>query len=365
VTGAARAQFRVRLRRRGGYHALRFPRQPKIRTSGHVLASSTIRENLPALTGLRGLAALVVVVFHTRRLGGVEFASFAPVIDHSYIAVDVFFVLSGFILTHVYGSRFTAQWSRTDIAEFWWARIARCYPIHLFMLVLFLRNWRLPGNGLPGLLLNLFMLNVWGSAWNPVAWSISAEFHAYALFPFIVGALLRTRFPLFIALGAIAAEICGWDNILGPLAIVRVIAEFVLGILIYRAWHAGHLPTRVASAFGFLEARPCLWLGRVSYSLYMVQVFVILVCRGAFEHVLPSPLLFVTMVALCLGAAAVLSRYVEYPARDYLRRWRSNTASMPAASPYVRERLDNSDVQPVAGIDETRAKEDSAGERLE
>jgi len=71
------------------------------------------REELPGLTGLRGLAAMSVLGFH-----------FCWGFTYGYLGVDVFFVLSGFILTYVYRDGVSA-------GSFLWARVARTIPTHI------------------------------------------------------------------------------------------------------------------------------------------------------------------------------------------------------------------------------------------
>src|SRR5215472_15992241 len=86
------------------------------------------QDGLPSLTGLRGVAAVVVVLYHAQILRtGVRVGSG---IARGYLAVDLFFLLSGFVLAHVYGARIAASPWR-EIGPFFWARFAKIYPIHL------------------------------------------------------------------------------------------------------------------------------------------------------------------------------------------------------------------------------------------
>ena len=62
------------------------------------------RQELPSLTPLRGIAAPVVVAFHIRGVSYAESPDEMPVLlGHGYLAVDLFFILSGIVLMHVYG----------------------------------------------------------------------------------------------------------------------------------------------------------------------------------------------------------------------------------------------------------------------
>src|ERR1700744_4959496 len=86
--------------------------------------SSSRPQDIPALTGLRGVAALWVVLFH------MELETPIPIIEKGYLGVDIFFILSGFILMHVYADR-----KEFNYNEFVRARLARIYPLHMLSLV--------------------------------------------------------------------------------------------------------------------------------------------------------------------------------------------------------------------------------------
>jgi peptidoglycan/LPS O-acetylase OafA/YrhL len=132
------------------------------------------RTEISALTSLRGVAALTVLIFHV-------------VPDfRGYLAVDLFFLLSGFVLTHVYRG---FELTRQSYFNFLKARLARIYPVHLMILVVLLPmlNTR-PDFSSGGLLSSLFLMqSPWHSiSWNYASWSISAEWHCYLLFPILV-----------------------------------------------------------------------------------------------------------------------------------------------------------------------------------
>ena len=202
------------------------------------------------LDGLRGLAALSVVVLHSHRLiGDMSWSSAA-------LAVDLFFVLSGFVLAHAYSSRLSENLS---VAEFMKARIIRLYPLYIVGIalgiveaLLVIRyqqgaiawDWWKFWTSLP---LNLFMIPTPGALYpfNGVMWSIFLELVVNAIwalsFPF-----LRTNRAL-IAVVAVAAIglivsvlIHGKLTSLGtswhtmPGGIFRVCFPFFFGVLIYR-----------------------------------------------------------------------------------------------------------------------------------
>ena len=98
-------------------------------------------QELQSLTPLRGIAAIWVICFH---YVVVYFSAFHPeqissVLNKGYLAVDMFFMLSGFVLSHVYWGTFTSE--TADAGCYWkfmGARVARLYPLHLFNLCQFL-----------------------------------------------------------------------------------------------------------------------------------------------------------------------------------------------------------------------------------
>ena len=86
--------------------------------------TTTTRKDIAALTSLRGIAALTVLIFHTNTWN-----------FRGYLGVDLFFLLSGFVLAYVYGQM---ELSRQTYCSFLKARLARVYPVHLLILVLIL-----------------------------------------------------------------------------------------------------------------------------------------------------------------------------------------------------------------------------------
>jgi peptidoglycan/LPS O-acetylase OafA/YrhL len=198
---------------------------------------------ISALTSLRGVAALTVLIFHV-------IPDF-----RGYLAVDLFFLLSGFVLTHVYRQ---IALTRESYFKFLKARLARIYPVHLMMLVVLLPMLDTrPDFSSGGLLSSLLLLqSPWHSiCWNYASWSISAEWHAYLLFPILVmnyrtrsnKALLAT---LLVCAGVVGLTdlTLGSGNISNTIVVLlRCLPEFISGMAIY-----------------FLLARGCLpkWIGR-------------------------------------------------------------------------------------------------------
>jgi peptidoglycan/LPS O-acetylase OafA/YrhL len=162
------------------------------------------RPQLPALTGVRFVAALLVVLLHAHsalRLGLP--AALRPVVASGQLSVTLFFVLSGFILVYTYSRDGRPGKVGVSPAAFWRARFARIYPVYALGLLLdapfFLGAWLGGGLHLSGpvtLVLAPTLLQAWtppsACVWNCPGWSVSAEAFFYVLFP----ALLPVAFTL-------------------------------------------------------------------------------------------------------------------------------------------------------------------------
>ena len=120
--------------------------------------------------------------------------------------MDLFFALSGFILAHTYLSSLGERLKVNKSVRFLWLRLARIYPVHVVMLLIagfavtaqsivtgeeLNRSWLNPWDFIK----NLLLIQEWGSdpqrGWNFVAWSLSMEWLAYLIFPFMALVLWR------------------------------------------------------------------------------------------------------------------------------------------------------------------------------
>ncbi len=348
---------------------------------------------LPALTALRGLAAMAVLLFHSSFFASHIAGGEEPgVWGRGYLAVDLFFFLSGFVLTHVYGRRFIDERSWRELGKFLWARFCRIYPASLFATAVFafaFGRFVLPGGVVLGrdLTVSLLLIQVPlldKVILNPPSWSISAEFYAYLLFPFIVPVILRLRGRLAAALCAVLLSGITVDHIVfsqqeqisGWAALVRSLPEFTAGVFIYRAYSErvfrtfwekdstffGTAALIVAACFadvpdgpivmllsalllaavcntgkmaGCLNTKPLLWLGEVSYSVYIVQalpltsMFVVAGILAA-HGFSPFQLQWIG-VSLALGSGVLVHRCVDIPVRAALRRLPDRAMAVVAA----------------------------------
>ena len=296
--------------------------------------------NMKALTGLRGIAAVYVMMFHF--FEGQPLSNPATsVLAHGYLAVDLFFILSGFVMALNYEGMFRYGSSGSAYLRFLGRRIARVYPLYTAMTLLAcalmgLSLLNTPAiDSMPAALgLNLLMVQSWGltASLDGPAWSISAEWAVYLLFPAIlVPCLFRAAW-----LGWVSAAVCvmavamlcflpaEWSVKPYPemlldlhhpamlLPLLRCVPEFALGVLTFRASRT-HLCARLArdqalslavclaivvalaipkSDFlvvvlfvplilsltsgghlpaRFLASRPVEYLGELSYSIYLTH----------------------------------------------------------------------------------------------
>jgi peptidoglycan/LPS O-acetylase OafA/YrhL len=222
---------------------------------------------IEALTSLRGIAALIVVVHHfsiyTLPQTGQWLATYGNFFRNGYLSVDFFFMLSGFIMAHVYLAKFADRITRSSYTEYLRARFARIYPLHLFTLLLlvgleFIKLWtgqgaftgkfNLTALGANVLLLQAFDLTcppllACQTYWNEPAWSISVEFIIYTVFPWLLFWLLKIkpRYDWMIYLGSLLSLLLlikvtrgNLDAIIGIPAIARCGLECIIGIITYK-----------------------------------------------------------------------------------------------------------------------------------
>ncbi len=225
-------------------------------------------QDLKPLTALRFFAAMWVVLYHF--WPNLQ-ADRPNIIARGYLGVELFFVLSGFILCHVYLESFRAR--RFGYRDFLWARLARIYPMHLSIiagLALLIGGLSFAGihagdkliiwSSLPA---HLTLTQAWGLAphggWNHPSWSISAEWFAYLTFPvFAVAAVALWSRPV-VALGLVAVLLAVL-YIVFPLVAgfplteatmfwgaLRIVPCFALGCAAWLVWRSGRITSRTAS----------------------------------------------------------------------------------------------------------------------
>ncbi|MCU1251891.1 MAG: acyltransferase 3 [Edaphobacter sp.] len=151
--------------------------------------ATTRKPPLPALTGIRTLLAIFIILFH---FTPPHLGLLYPFIDNGFVFVGVFFLISGYVLTYNYADRGRSLSKR----EFWLARISRLYPVYLFVLLISLsmvqEEWHARSHAefWQGIILTPFVLQGWSPSvatfWNTVAWTLTSECVLYATFPWLI-----------------------------------------------------------------------------------------------------------------------------------------------------------------------------------
>lgn len=210
---------------------------------------STHKERFDSLDSLRGIFAIMVVLYHLRWVGGMKDIEF---IAHSRIFVDFFFVLSGFVLSYKFSKSHSIQFK-----DFLTNRFKRIYPLHIVTLLVIVgiqlatlalshMGFNIGKDAFSGktalneLLPNILLLQSWFSnfnhlSFNYASWSISIEFYIYLVF-FLT--IISNRFKWLLWLIAILFGGLNLINNYGlTIQAARGVYGFFLGVIsfyIYR-----------------------------------------------------------------------------------------------------------------------------------
>ncbi len=337
---------------------------------------------LRALTGVRGIAAWFVVFYHIRlSIAGLPIG-LRDVFAKGYLAVDFFFLLSGFVIWLTWSGRIRTG-GMTSIPRFLQKRIARIWPLHLvtlggavaLALVLGATGRSDPQFVFSELPLHILLLQNWGFtrhlAWNDPAWSISAELGAYLLFPVLVTAVNWRRLPSVALLAIAGALFIGLHLAMGAptlgidiprYGLLRCLVEFTTGsivcalwlrwrdltwgpvyaalaaVLLAAAWVAGAPETLVVPAIfaatllllaltagkrgNLFELRWTHYLGEISYATYLSHFILWKAFKLAFvsDATAVSPAKIGLYLCLVLLSSIALYHLIERPAQRLLNR---------------------------------------------
>jgi peptidoglycan/LPS O-acetylase OafA/YrhL len=278
-----------------------------------------VKDHLRVLDGLRGTAAITVVVYHLwQSLMGMAPPD-APWVRHGYLAVDFFFCLSGYVLGYAYDDRY----GHMSVAAFLRTRLIRLHPMvvagiflglacycldpfsgsdpnHPWMEPQSAPFWKIAANVVGG----LTMLPTWPlpnrfgaffSLNNP-AWSLMWEYVASGAFAFLLWPMKRNRLATCVALAALAI---GWSAYHGhglvpgfawgqaTYGLIRVAFSFCMGLLLFRS----RFVIKSGAGFGILSLLLILlfiglhgqqWIHNWVYDLATVTIaFPLLIALGA------------------------------------------------------------------------------------
>jgi|GEM_PF-1939521 Predicted acyltransferases len=336
-------------------------------------------EEIESLTGLRGVAALMVVLYHANE-SFIKAAGTGAMMFHGRLFVDLFYVLSGFVMCHVYVTSKEISWPK-----FFVARFARIWPLHIATaLFAALGLFALGGPSSPELNFGQFIREltltqampfIWrDTIWNSPSWSISVEFWCYFLvFPFayigakrlstttivvmgfsifLVALLMLSLLPLNPARGggafirAASGFLAGWSvwklcgsevqartkSVSAP---ILILCFFGLTQFYSRdisdPWYALLIaPAIVISVVKYdsiarrwLESRPVVFLGTISYSIYLIHPLLLKSVQIAFSKLGLIHFGFATfascLLILLIPVSHLSYRLFEMPTRALIR----------------------------------------------
>lgn len=282
--------------------------------SSGVGASLKPGQLLPELVAARGLAAVWIVVAHSLAKSIEGFHELPAAIEYSRIVVDFFFVLSGFVLAHVYDVAWRE--GRFRYFEFLSRRLARLYPLHLAtliaVLILVVAGRTLgvepenPHTASSFFVTLALMHATWATpdlAWNWPSWSVGAEWCAYLAIPVFLSFADRVRttparigvgLGLFVAASAFAEAALGQNLVALTFdgGVLRIAPSFLAGVLLRRMFDdepslAGMTPRGYAlTVAGVLATCAGLVAAGAAYDALwppMVVLVAALAARGAWS----------------------------------------------------------------------------------
>lgn len=283
------------------------------------LPQPLVANHIPSITPLKGIAALCIVACHY--LGLIKLAQpkydlqpkfLELLMDKGYLWVDLFFIVSGLVIFHVYHIRFSQGVNKDNYRQFLIARFARVYPLHLFTL-LFLLALQLPIYlvepqyafseryfPLIGIITNITLMGSFGNlpyGWNDISWAVGAEWYTYMIFPFLLPLFLRNSslrillnclMPIFLLFGLSKLSVASPNTLrlFKDYGFVRCLLDFILGIGIYQAYQKSWLRRILSRNYVFLLA--WVWIITViltgGHDAWTIPGFALLVISGVLNR---------------------------------------------------------------------------------
>ncbi len=315
---------------------------------------------LSALTGLRFFAAFYVVIYHFISTSIPKSLPYlVNLFSVGYIAVGLFFLLSGFVLSYSY-LRQSGDLS-IDRRTFWTARIARIYPAYLLAFILAAPFQIVGSIGVNGLRIALEKLTVGGAMvlallqawtpwsawyWNIPAWSLSVEVFFYFCFPFLAPLFgrLRAKSTLAVAAGLwllglaipLAYSALNHVDFQPPLRYAQLaietnpllrLPEFLVGISLGWVFVSGvRFSARAAARLAIVALGACLAVLAISSSIprpllsngFLVPILGLLIFTLAHQSGLLARFLSLPVLKL-LGDASYAIYVLQFPIAACLR----------------------------------------------
>ncbi len=338
-----------------------------------------MKKNLPILTGIRFFAAFYVLFFHVDLRMPLEFLP-RNIISQGAVGVNVFFILSGFILFYNYFSK------KVNFVEFILKRISKIYPVYIFGLILsgivyFIFNLKIE-YPLEVLIMNVMMIQSYLPSFSMLwygggSWSISTEFFFYLCFPIILSIIIKLSEKAILLSIGIAYVLSILPGILHNLTFISLpfsytfplfrIPEFICGMLSaalvfkygiksntvfsiliivvcaayfhyigqdlkgYTIQNVIVLPlmvvllisvtTQEKHILSFLGNRFFEYLGKISYSFYIIQLPIMLILDSSEQLAqFKSYALLILVFLVNILGAIITYHLVEYPLHSYFNK---------------------------------------------
>lgn len=216
----------------------------------------TRQDGRSALLGLRGISAILVVLYHCGLLvRDQDIGLLGGLVRHGYLAVDLFFVISGYVISKKYLALFLTDVSPASVGRFALLRLSRIYPAYFAWVMVSAALWLvLAANGADetrtiqeyavSVLMHVLMMQ--SLIWSPIhfnipLWSIAVECLAYAAFPLVALAFRRwTGRSVTIVLATFFLVSTVWlsvptiDRIEGGWSALRCLSGFLAGVAVFK-----------------------------------------------------------------------------------------------------------------------------------
>lgn len=262
--------------------------------------------------GLRGIAALFVVLHH------MFCAPPRPLFVNAYLAVDLFFVLSGFVICRASAAQLT---SWRSLRAFIIRRIGRLWPTHIATTLLALavvRHFPSAGEALALATMSHGVIPFFAGIGNAVSWSAGDEMYVYLIFG--ATCLLMRGNALVIAFAMLALSACTlavWmeisracllhggclNGLVYKFGWIRCLTGFFLGALVYE----------------FRDRAVTLMNGPVfQVSALSASLFLLIAADAAPGSALAAPLVFAVLIGSLIRDRGPVASLMQKPAAQYL-----------------------------------------------
>ncbi len=280
------------------------------------------RAYITSLDGVRGMAALIIVALHFSSYlfpyVGESIGLYTPMLKNSYLLVDLFFILSGFVLSFNYFEVFKREVSFASFYKFIYKRFLRLYPLHIATLIFLVVLHRYISPlflNLPidlfqvdrsnfSIMTNVFMMHSSGigdngcfdcTSWNYPSWSISVEWLSYFFLPIII--IFCSRFKrisflvgglLFVGLYFVQVKVGHLDVASTP-GLYRAVTGMFIGVLLYRIGFKSFRSSKYGVFIAtFLVGGSFHFIGNDTFLVGILAIFLLIIINGEDSNVFSS-----------------------------------------------------------------------------